>query len=427
MICAAENGQFRSWVGASVVPGQRGVIYFTKTSVPTIYGGDFTDVWQLRDNVWAICPEMQTFRLRLYDRSGNDFFYVTPFQPSQYFVSVHPSASLVFTNTLHQMLVLQAIVHGCQLHNASPRYWLGPNYTMILEEWGRWRSQCGLEWIAAFGFSRVPPCIVSEMIQLCQEAGVLHVEDIWFCLHLLVSLEGRNGGAQSGCLLVALFPVLWPHAFSSLLSLLACFGSSCFVWSLFWFAFLFLCCFGTCCLPVLGSSAFPFSILIGCSYSCGCFVFHHLPPLTIILAPAVDQVRRWCYGTSSVLSTILVTHAAGSVAWPAGVHSALETIQWDRGSADFQAMHNEVVDALHPRRTLWGSARFWKLSSWRSNSAVNSPIPWRVLELLHILRHFEWKYWKGRWETGWIRTWTLFLMVWSPLGMSWPSSGPQQK
>ena len=96
----------------------------------------------------------------------------------EYFVSVHPSASLVFTNTLHQMLVLQAIVHGCQLHNASPRYWLGPNYTMILEEWGRWRSQYGLEWIAAFGFSRVPPCIVSEMIQLCQEAGVLHVGDI---------------------------------------------------------------------------------------------------------------------------------------------------------------------------------------------------------------------------------------------------------
>ena len=84
---------------------------------------EFTDVWQLRDNVWAICPEMQTFRLRLYDRSGNDFFYVTPFQPSQYFVSVHPSASLVFTNTLHQMLILQAIVHGCQLHTPLGTGW----------------------------------------------------------------------------------------------------------------------------------------------------------------------------------------------------------------------------------------------------------------------------------------------------------------
>ena len=117
--------------------GCQDIIPIVVPTVPTIYGGDFTDVWQLRDNVWAICPKMQTFRLRLYDRSGNDFFYVTPFQPSQYFVSVHPSASLVFTNALHQMLVLQAIVHGCQLHNASPRYWLGPNYTMILEEWGR--------------------------------------------------------------------------------------------------------------------------------------------------------------------------------------------------------------------------------------------------------------------------------------------------
>ena len=158
--------------------GCQDIIPIVVPTVPTIYSGDFTDVWQLRDNVWAICPEMQTFRLRLYDRSGTDFFYVTPFQPSQYYVSVHTSASLVFTNTLHQMLILQAIVHGCQLHNASPRYWLGPDYTTILEEWGRWRSQYGLEWIAAFGFSRVPPCIVSEMMQLCQEAGVLHVGDI---------------------------------------------------------------------------------------------------------------------------------------------------------------------------------------------------------------------------------------------------------
>ena len=129
------------------------------------------------------------------------------------------------------------------------------------------------------------------------------------------------------CLPVALFPVLWPLAFSSLLPLLACFGSSCFVWTLFCLAFLFLCCFGTSFLPVLGVIASLFLILIGCSYSCGCIAFHHLPPLTIILAPAFDQVRRWCYGTSSVLSTILVTHAAGSVAWPAGVHSAVETIQ----------------------------------------------------------------------------------------------------
>ena len=90
-------------------------------------------------------------------------------------------------------------------------------------------------------------------------------------------------------------------------------------------------------------------------------------------------------------------------------------------------MYNEVVDVLHPRRTLWGSAGFWELSSWRRNSAVNSPISWRVLELLHILWHLEWKYWKGRWKTGGTGTWTLFIMVWSPLGMSWSSSGPQQK
>ena len=86
-------------------------------------------------------------------------------------------------------------------------------------------------------------------------------------------------------------------------------------------------CFGTRCLPVLGMSAFLVFILIGCSCSCGCIAFPHLPPVTTFLAPALDQERRWCYGTSSVLSTILVTHAAGSVAWPAGVHSAVETIQ----------------------------------------------------------------------------------------------------
>ena len=158
--------------------GCRDIIPIVIPTVPTIYSGDFTDIWQLRDNVWAICPEMQAFRLRLYDQSGTDFFYVTPFQPSQYHVSVHTSASLVFTNTLHQMLMLQAIVHGCHLHNASPRYWLGPDYTMILEEWGRWRSQYGLEWIAKYGFSRVPTCIVSEMMHLCQEAEVLHIGDV---------------------------------------------------------------------------------------------------------------------------------------------------------------------------------------------------------------------------------------------------------
>ena len=48
---------------------------------------------------------------------------------------------------------------------------------MILEEWGRWRSQYGLEWIAKYGFSRVPIGIVSEMMHLCQEAGVLHMGD----------------------------------------------------------------------------------------------------------------------------------------------------------------------------------------------------------------------------------------------------------
>ena len=111
-------------------------------------------------------------------------------------------------------------------------------------------------------------------------------------------------------------------------------ASACVFWFLLFFLDTFLYCihdllrcYGTRCLPVLGMSASLFFILIGCSCSCGCIAFPHLPPMTTILAPALDQERRWCYGTSSVLSTILVTHAAGSVAWPAGVHSAVETIQ----------------------------------------------------------------------------------------------------
>ena len=157
--------------------GCRDVLPIIVPSVPTIYSGEFTDVWQLRDDVWAICPEMQAFRLRLYDRSGTDYFHVSPFQPSQYHISVHPTAALVFTNTFHQMLLLQSIVHGCHLYSASPRYWLGPDYTMILEEWGRWRSQCALEWIATHGFAKVPIAIVSELMHLCQEAGVLYIDD----------------------------------------------------------------------------------------------------------------------------------------------------------------------------------------------------------------------------------------------------------
>ena len=46
----------------------------------------------------------------------------------------------------------------------------------------------------------------------------------------------------------------------------------------------------------------------------------------VLLAPELAKERRWCYGTSSVVSTIVVTHAAGRTAWPAGVYCAFETI-----------------------------------------------------------------------------------------------------
>ena len=46
----------------------------------------------------------------------------------------------------------------------------------------------------------------------------------------------------------------------------------------------------------------------------------------VLLAPELAKERRWCYGTSSVISTIVVAHAAGRTAWPAGVYCAVETI-----------------------------------------------------------------------------------------------------
>ena len=64
------------------------------------------------------------------------------------------------------------------------------------------------------------------------------------------------------CLPAAHLPVLWPLVVSSLLHLLACFGSSCFVWAHFCFASLFLCSFGTSYLPDLGMSASLLLILI---------------------------------------------------------------------------------------------------------------------------------------------------------------------
>ena len=86
-----------NWSCCTFNGGSRDVLPIIVPSVPTIYSGEFTDVWHLRDDVWAICPEMQAFRLRLYDRSGTDYFHVYPFTPSQHYISVHPAAALVIT------------------------------------------------------------------------------------------------------------------------------------------------------------------------------------------------------------------------------------------------------------------------------------------------------------------------------------------
>ena len=54
--------------------------------------------------------------------------------------------------------------------------------------------------------------------------------------------------------------------------------------------------------------------------------FSFADAVRVLLAPELAKERRWCYGTSSVISTIVVAHAAGRTAWPAGVYCAFETI-----------------------------------------------------------------------------------------------------
>ena len=40
----------------------------------------------------------------------------------------------------------------------------------------------------------------------------------------------------------------------------------------------------------------------------------------VLLALELAKERRWCYGASSVISTIVVAHAASRATWPAGVY-----------------------------------------------------------------------------------------------------------
>ena len=94
-----------NWSCFTLNGGSRDVLPIIVPSFPCVYSGQFTKVWQMRDDVWAICPEMQAFHIRLFDRTGTHHFKVYPFTPSEYCVSVHPSATLVFTNSLHQMLL----------------------------------------------------------------------------------------------------------------------------------------------------------------------------------------------------------------------------------------------------------------------------------------------------------------------------------
>ena len=46
----------------------------------------------------------------------------------------------------------------------------------------------------------------------------------------------------------------------------------------------------------------------------------------VLLALELAKVRRWCYGTSSVTSPIVVAHAAGRFTWPVGLYRTVEAM-----------------------------------------------------------------------------------------------------
>ena len=136
------------------------------------YSGDFTDIRHLRRSTWAICSAMRRFYLTVRDREGQFSHNVLPFDPTRYSITVHPAAVLLFANTREHMLALQAICTHARLFDLSPRYWLGNDGNMVLEEWGRWRSQFSLEWLATYGFRFVPQDMLEELVRLCSERDI---------------------------------------------------------------------------------------------------------------------------------------------------------------------------------------------------------------------------------------------------------------
>ena len=136
------------------------------------YSAGFTDIRHLQGSTWAICPDMRRYYLSVLDQHGHFSHNVSPFNPLRHSITVHPAAVLIFANTREHNLALQAICSHAHLFDTSPRYWLGNDGNLVLEEWGRWRSQSALEWLVSYGFRLVPQDILEELVRLCCERDI---------------------------------------------------------------------------------------------------------------------------------------------------------------------------------------------------------------------------------------------------------------
>ena len=136
------------------------------------YSNAFTDIHHLRGSTWAICSDMRRYYFSVLDQYGNFSHNVFPFDPTRYSITVHPAAALVFAHTREHNLALQAICCHARLFDTSPRYWLGNDGNLVLEEWGRWRSYSTLEWLVTYGFRLVPQDILEELVRMCCEQNI---------------------------------------------------------------------------------------------------------------------------------------------------------------------------------------------------------------------------------------------------------------
>ena len=170
-----RNGKFRPCLTALTIHVCRTRISSRRTM----------DMWEdllqftwTQNGVYSICEEMLRFTFSIRNPAGRWLMSVQPFDPVFYWVAVHSDACLVFTPNWSQFILLQHLVDQMQLLPQPTRYWPNANGSLILKEWGRWRSRFTLEWLQASNFESVPEDIKMEIMQRCNQhvAGMLSTE-----------------------------------------------------------------------------------------------------------------------------------------------------------------------------------------------------------------------------------------------------------